>query len=413
MNFVSSLNSAIRSTQRAQSAVSLTVVSRNSSSQGQGTGAPQGQNTGPNSGPVIATPPFQITPSGELVVVPPENLFTEEYMKDFIGNEYQGGNSAELNDLMEQLLDSPLDNSAEVNVLLNQIADIRGVDPETFATQYQTFLVLSANGGGVGDIDLNRHPNFMGSTTHLRFGALVGDTFGIDPVFGGLLSPTGGIVGPADGFWAPGENDAIGYHGIFHDAAGYMYNHHGIGPGYDYQGKEFLPTDFPGTGQVSGLEFWLEQPGLDADLPNVNIPFTPDGFDNFMNDGFDNGVDIFHDTIIIDGGVDQVFDGAGGILNGDFGGGWNDVTEGFSDTWQGTTALGGDLVDGPVIVANGAVDLGGWGIDRATDIGGWGVDRATDVGGWGVDRASDVGGWGADRASDIGEGIEDIINIFD
>ena len=48
----------------------------------------------------------------------------------------------------------------------------------------------------------------MGTTAQLRYGQVVGDAFGIDPVFGAMLNPTGGMVGP--GNWAvnPGDDDA-------------------------------------------------------------------------------------------------------------------------------------------------------------------------------------------------------------
>jgi hypothetical protein len=63
------------------------------------------------------------------------------------------------------------------------------------------------------------------------------------------------------------DDDPTGYHGIVHDAAGYLYNYHNKGPGYNYLGKEKKSghnTSDPLTGQESGMRFWHEKldPGL-------------------------------------------------------------------------------------------------------------------------------------------------------
>ncbi len=63
----------------------------------------------------------------------------------------------------------------------------------------------------------------MGSTSQLRYGKVVGDVFGVDPMFGAMLNPTGGLVGP-DNKALDGDSTALGYHGVVHDAAGYLYN---------------------------------------------------------------------------------------------------------------------------------------------------------------------------------------------
>lgn len=119
-------------------------------------------------------------------------------------------------------------------------------------------MSLHENATSKGDIDLSRHGDFMGSTASLRYGKVVGDVYGIDPVFrGALLNPTGGLVGPGDDSYEPSDNDAIGYHGIFHDAAGYLYNHQGkIGPGYDYMDRDPFATSNSLTGQVGGISWW-------------------------------------------------------------------------------------------------------------------------------------------------------------
>ena len=77
------------------------------------------------------------------------------------------------------------------------------------------------------------------------------------------------MVGP--GNWAvnPGDDDALGYHGIVHDAAGYLYNYHDLGPGYNYLGQENQrDPGNPLTGQQSGVRYWNEKlnPGIVTDV---------------------------------------------------------------------------------------------------------------------------------------------------
>jgi hypothetical protein len=59
-------------------------------------------------------------------------------------------------------------------------------------------------------------------TAQLRFRSFVGQTLGVDPELGALLSPTGGLVGPGDtSFHAP-EGDVAGLRCEAHDAFGYL-----------------------------------------------------------------------------------------------------------------------------------------------------------------------------------------------
>jgi hypothetical protein len=103
----------------------------------------------------------------------------------------------------------------------------------------------------------------MASNEQLRFGQLVGDSLGLDAVFGALLSPTGGIPGAG--------NDRVGdmplsilgrqgtiSHGIAHDAGGFLGNYFGIGPGYHYVPKQwqFLSPKNPLAGQQDGINFF-------------------------------------------------------------------------------------------------------------------------------------------------------------
>lgn len=302
-------------------------------------------------------------PSRELVVNDPSTIFTESYMENFIGSHFQGEDSPRLNQLMEELLHSDPSDWTRVNSLLDQIADMRGVDRETFHEQYETYLNLHHNATSKGAIDLSRHPDFMGSTASLRYGKVVGDVFGIDPVFGALLNPTGGLVGSADDSYEPGDNDAIGYHGIFHDAAGYLYNHQDkVGPGYDYLGREPFPTSNPLTGQLGGISWWAAHPNLSADvLPNLvpDIPYVPafaeQGIANLIEDG---PIAVVRQGIyVVEGGKDMV-QGAGDIVRGNFSKGWDSVVDGGQTIVEGTARNAIDLITRNPIVG-GAKALAG------------------------------------------------------
>jgi hypothetical protein len=110
--------------------------------------------------------------------------------------------------------------------------------------------------------DNGRH---MASMSQLRFGSLVGDSLGgLDPVFGALLSPTGGIPGAGNVeisdrlYLAGGGRDVVGIHGVAHDAAGYLRAYYNQGPGYNYvpAGIRLLADTNPLAGQISGIDFF-------------------------------------------------------------------------------------------------------------------------------------------------------------
>ncbi|MCK5923966.1 MAG: WXG100 family type VII secretion target, partial [Methylococcales bacterium] len=199
-------------------------------------------------------------------------LFTPANMDNLIGSSFRGEDSARLNTLMERLHGNPT--GAELDKTLNEMATIRGIPREQFRQQYDKFLEVRAEAnqisGGKPDIDpsptVNElfHGDFLGSTASLRYGQVVGDAFGIDPIFGSLLNPTGGMVGPGNWAFNPDDDSPLGYHGIVHDAAGYLYNYHDTGPGYNYLGLEDRSTSNPMTGQQSGTRYWYEklEPGL-------------------------------------------------------------------------------------------------------------------------------------------------------
>jgi len=302
--------------------------------------------------------------SHDLVVKDPSQIFNEEYMEDMIGYHATGENSKRLNSLMEQLLkanQSGQGDISQVGGLLDEIAEIRGVDPDTFRQQYKTFQNLWSNAKNMGDIDLSKHGDFMGSTVSLRYGKVAGDVFGIDPVFGSILNPTGGLVGPGSNSYQPDSNDAIGYHGVFHDAGGYLYNYHEhIGPGYDYLNREPFPTGFAGTGQIGGISWWAGHPELNVDmLPHImpDIPFVPDFIETAVANKIEDGVirTIRQGAYIVEGGID-IADGVGDISQGNFTEGASDIMGGTSTIVTGTVRTGIEQVAGSGIV-NSVSDL--------------------------------------------------------
>lgn len=193
-----------------------------------------------------------------FLVMDPAGLFTDGYMRGLIGMRITGAGSAlgaAMNDLFSDLT-RPAD---EVEGILVVIADLRGRPLDEVKSEYGKFQELMEERDAAGADPVpglgGAHPSFMGSNTQMRYGSVVGDAFGIDPVFGSMLNPTGGLVGP--GNWAiAGDDTPVGYHGIIHDAAGYLNTYHDVGPGYDYLGVDPIPTTNPLSGQVAGIAYW-------------------------------------------------------------------------------------------------------------------------------------------------------------
>lgn len=200
-----------------------------------------------------------------------QQAFEPEEMDEIVGSSFEGEDSELLNEAMETLQNDP--KGKALDKALADIAKARGVDVEVMEEQYAQFKDLEARQNEMAKqkgidpppkVNTFVHPDFAGSKASLRYGAVVGEVFGIDPVFGALLNPTGGMVGPGNMAYHPGDDSATGYHGIVHDAAGYLYNYQDAGPGYDYLDREDRDTGHPLTGQQSGLRYWHEKlnPGV-------------------------------------------------------------------------------------------------------------------------------------------------------
>ena len=237
----------------------------------------------------------------DLTQKDPKKLFTDEYMDGLVKMPpIQGTNDERMKDIMRKLGKGIT--PGERPKLIGELAKIRGVDAGKLDAEYDRFMVLRAQqdaiqkqkkGDGadvdaVPDLAEDIHDDFMGSKSQLLYGKVVGDAFGVDPVFGAMLNPTGGMVGPGNMALHMDDDDPTTYHGIVHDAAGYMFNYHDQGPGYDYLGKEAAKghdTDNPLTGQEAGMRYWHEKmdPGIKTTLLSGLIDTVGDTY--FAKDG--------------------------------------------------------------------------------------------------------------------------------
>ena len=224
----------------------------------------------------------------DLLAMDPDQLFSHDYMRDLIGSQFTGA-GRDLGNLMDDLLTAPDDASADQILVI--IARLRDRPVEELREEYGRFKDLAAERDAAQADPVpglsGAHPSFNGSNTQMRYGSVVGDAFGIDPVFGAMLNPTGGLVGP--GNWAiAGDDTAVGYHGVVHDAAGYLQTYHGVGPGYDYLGVDPIPTTNPLSGQVAGIAYWKASTELIEPARAVGGEFV-----GVFNDAVDIGSWVF------------------------------------------------------------------------------------------------------------------------
>jgi hypothetical protein len=197
-----------------------------------------------------------------LLARDPATLFSRDYMDGLVGSQHAGAGTPELRAAMAALAHDPKE--PNLSQALRAVAAARGQPDETIRAQYDRFLAVrqqAAANAAANDLDAppalwDRNMAFMGSEVQLRYGQVVGDAFGLDPVFGALLNPTGGMPGYGNLAVIPDSESALGYHGVMHDAGGYLRAYHGTGPGYNYLGAEQGSPAHPLTGQVSGVYYW-------------------------------------------------------------------------------------------------------------------------------------------------------------
>ncbi|XP_066936888.1 uncharacterized protein [Clytia hemisphaerica] len=121
---------------------------------------------------------------------------------------------------------------------------------------------------GHSEVLEGKHSFYWGTRQQLLFGKVVCDWLAcrtesknpMDPVFGALLNPTGGRVGPGDDTVLHNltfdNMGAMAYHAAVHDAFGYLKNNHNLGPGYAYLNQGLFGDGSPFGGQLFGILFW-------------------------------------------------------------------------------------------------------------------------------------------------------------
>lgn len=195
------------------------------------------------------------------------DIYTNDYRKTLVDSKFAGANSPALRQAMNELSKN---NPQNVDKALEVLAKERDRPLDQIKQEYETYLekrtkvedAIAHSNGKLEPIDqlLPGQSDFMGSNWQLRYGKIVGDQFGIDPVFGAMLNPTGGMVGPGNKGLAPDAwymPTPVAYHGAYHDATGYLFNYHKTGPGYNYMGSPIgLSTDNPLAGQGTGIAQW-------------------------------------------------------------------------------------------------------------------------------------------------------------
>ncbi|XP_065673450.1 uncharacterized protein LOC101236484 isoform X1 [Hydra vulgaris] len=147
------------------------------------------------------------------------------------------------------------------------LLETRGLkNPQRFVTDVKKFLEIYIKRGCPSD-RLN-HSDYWGSRQQLLAGKVISDFVGedygpLDPVFGVLLCPVAGRVGPGDSGIVHellfDDDGPMAYHSAVHDAFGYLISYHKIGPGYNYTcSGAILESSSCVSGQFSGLNYWRD-----------------------------------------------------------------------------------------------------------------------------------------------------------
>lgn len=198
---------------------------------------------------------------------------TPENAVELIGAEFQGNDTDLLRNAMITLYERP--GGERLMKALQDVAAARSIPLDKAMVDFEKAMRLRDEGilyyqEHHEDYDPRTdHPaplltadniEFTATNAQLVFGKVVGDVFGIDAVFGSLMSPTGGMAGPGnERVIGVSDGSAVATHGAVHDAAGFLKNCFDIGPGYDYFNNE-VGSD--GTNPLAGqtnIRWWIEQ----------------------------------------------------------------------------------------------------------------------------------------------------------
>lgn len=212
-----------------------------------------------------------------------------EYFKSFINNNNYLPNGSHnsnknirgnLGYYMKQLKESE-HNSEKVDELLTKIHSEMKLENslEDFKKEYEFYLRLLVNrqnkiedSGFWGYFKLDEIDNLnksnwnnWGSYRQFCYGKYTIDAINkyhktnLHPIWGCLLNPTGGIIGSGNTKLLQSDWDSsISMHSCVHDAGGYLYKYHNIGPGYNYLNTKWtiFPTWYQMSCQVYGIKFW-------------------------------------------------------------------------------------------------------------------------------------------------------------
>lgn len=211
-------------------------------------------------------------------------VFGPSTLREVVKQRNRGENTPALREAMRTLLANP--RGPKADAALKELAALRGRPLDKLKAEYARFQELKQAAAARGYVaeplneatngDPTAHPTYMGSTNQLRYGAMVGNVVGVDPVFGAMLNPTGGLIGPGN-VSVEGGDSAMAYHAITHDAGGYLFNAQGTGPGYDYLRAEKRDTTSPLSGLRSGIKYWCKETGA-KDLSTLAEVTVTDAF---------------------------------------------------------------------------------------------------------------------------------------
>jgi hypothetical protein len=229
--------------------------------------------------PLVTAPEDSMTSSTSSRDKEGNLSFNQDALRDeFIDSTFQGEDSLSLRLAMMSLYSNPRSGFV-YTMALTTIASERGLSFQQAEAQYNKAIDLRIKGEATyqdnmrklypnedhseevaaPSLSVAQHPLFTASNGQLKFGKILGDVFGIDAVFGSLISPTGGLVGPGNSnplLTNLDPDNPVSIHGTVHDAAGYLYNAHNIGPGYDYLDREEGEEKHnPLSGQTN-IEWW-------------------------------------------------------------------------------------------------------------------------------------------------------------
>jgi hypothetical protein len=180
--------------------------------------------------------------SNPLVSQNPAQVFSPGNLANLASSNIQGAGSPELQDAMKELAATPTPTGAALDKILSKIAKLRGKSLKDLKAQFEKFLKVRAQAADIAaskglpppaPLSDALNNSFLGSEQELRSGELVGEVFGIDPVFGALLNPGGGLA--ANGS-VPVTQSAEGLDDAAGGAAVYLITFHNTGPGVNYLG---------------------------------------------------------------------------------------------------------------------------------------------------------------------------------